>query len=160
MAILEKLQRYLDEHRVAYEILTHPPAYTAQEVAAAQHIKGRDLAKVVIAEAGDQPLMVVLPATRRLDLLKLRPLLPSNAQPRLAHEAEFAHLFGACEAGAMPPFGNLYGIPVYADQSLAAEETIVFQAGTHTETVRMRSADFVELVKPVVGDFTLRREEI
>ncbi len=160
MAILETLQRYLDEHRVAYEILTHPPAYTAQEVAAAQHVRGRDLAKVVIVEAGDRPVMVVLPATRRLDLLKLRPLLASNVQLRLAHENEFEHLFGPCEPGAMPPFGNLYGLPVYVDRSLTAEETIVFQAGTHTETVRMRAADFVDLVKPVVDDFTLRREEI
>lgn len=158
MAILERLRQFLDENRISYEILTHPPAYTAQEIAAAQHVKGRDFAKVVIVEAANRPLIVVLPATRRLDLLKLEPLIALGGQPRLAHEHEFTHLFGPCEAGAMPPFGNLYGLPVYVDRSLAEEEFIVFQAGTHTETVRMRYADFVQLVKPVVADLTLLRE--
>ena len=160
MPILEKLRTYLDENRVRYEVLAHPRAYTAQEIAAAQHVKGRDFAKVVIAEAATGPLMVVLPATRRLDVLKLRAALAAHGEPRLAHEDEFAHLFVPCETGAMPPFGNLFGIPVYVDQSLAAEEAIVFQAGTHADTVRMRYDEFVKLVKPVVGDFTLMREEI
>jgi Ala-tRNA(Pro) deacylase len=160
MAILETLRQHLDQNRISYEVLKHPVAYTAQEVAASQHVKGRDFAKVVIAEALDKPLMVVLPATHRLDLLKLRPMVAANAQARLAHEHEFIDLFGPCEPGAMPPFGNLFGIPVYVDQSLAEEENIVFQAGTHTETIRMRYADFVQLVKPIVGDFTLRREEL
>jgi len=160
MPILRKLRQSLDENRIPYEVLTHPPAYTAQEVAAAQHVKGRDFAKVVMAAAGDRPLMVVLPATRRLDLLKLGSVATANDRPRLAHEHEFTHLFDPCEAGAMPPMGNLFGIPVYVDQSLAEEDTIVFQAGTHTETVRMRYADFAKLVNPVLGDFTLMREEL
>jgi Ala-tRNA(Pro) deacylase len=159
MPILERLQRYLDDNRVRYEVLSHPPAYTAQEIAAAQHVKGRDFAKVVMAETPEGPLMVVLPATRRLDLLKLRAVLASKHPPRLAHEDEFAHLFAPCEPGAMPPFGNLFGVPVYVDQSLTAEEAIVFQAGTHADTVRMRYADFAELVKPIVGNFTLMRED-
>lgn len=159
MAIVDKLRRYLDDNLVRYEPLTHPAAFTAQEIAALQHVKGRDFAKVVMAEASHGPVMVVLPATRRLDVLKLAAVLRSDRPVRLAHEDEFGHLFAPCEPGAMPPFGNLFGVPVYVDRSLADEETIVFQAGTHTDTVRMRYADFAALVHPVVGDFTLLRAE-
>jgi len=159
MPIVEKLQRYLDEHHVRYELLSHPPAFTAQEVAALQHVKGREFAKVVMAETRNGAVMVVLPATRRLDLLKLRAALKTDQPPRLAHEDEFAHLFAPCEPGAMPPFGNLFGVPVYVDRSLAADEAIVFQAGTHADTVRMRYADFARLVQPIVADFTLLRED-
>ena len=159
MPIVEKLQRHLEENHVRYEALSHPRAYTAQEIAAVQHVKGRDFAKVVMAETSTGPAMVVLPATRRLDLLKLAAVLKSDRPLRLAHEDEFAHLFAPCEPGAMPPFGNLFGVPVYVDASLAAEETIVFQAGTHDDTVRMRYAEFARLVGPVVGDFTLVRDD-
>lgn len=159
MPIVEKLQRYLDDNHVRYEVLSHPAAYTAQEAAAAQHVKGRDFAKVVMAETAAGAVMVVLPATRRLDLLKLRGVLGAKEPPRLAHENQFAHLFHPCEPGAMPPFGNLFGVPVYVDRSLAAEDTIVFQAGTHTDTVRLRYADFANLVRPVVDNFTLLRED-
>lgn len=159
MPIVEKLRRHLDDHGVRYETLTHPPAFTAQEIAALQHVKGRDFAKVVMAETAGGPVMVVLPATRRLDVLKLARVLRSDRPVRLAHEGEFAHLFAPCEPGAMPPFGNLFGVPVYVDRSLAAEETIVFQAGTHADTVRMRYADFAALVQPTVDDFTLVRDE-
>lgn len=159
MPIVEKLQRYLDDNQVRYEALSHPRAYTAQQIAALQHVKGRDFAKVVMAEAPAGPVMVVLPATQRLDLLKLAAVLRADHPLRLAHEDEFAHLFAPCEPGAMPPFGNLFGVPVYVDRSLAAEETIVFQAGTHADTVRMRYPDFAKLVQPVVGDFTLMRDE-
>jgi Ala-tRNA(Pro) deacylase len=159
MPIVEKLPRYLDESHVRYEPLSHPRAYTAQEIAALQHVKGRDFAKVVMAVTSAGPVMVVLPATRRLDLLKLAVALASDRAPRLAHEDEFAHLFAPCEPGAMPPFGNLFGVPIYVDRSLATEEVIVFQAGTHADTVRMRYADFARLAHPVVGDFTLLRDE-
>jgi Ala-tRNA(Pro) deacylase len=159
MPIVEKLRSYLDENQVRYEALSHPRAYTAQEIAALQHVKGRDFAKVVMTATAAGPVMVVLPATRRLDVLKLAAALHTDRSVRLAHEDEFAHLFAACEPGAMPPFGNLFGVPVYVDASLAAEEAIVFQAGTHTDTVRMRYADFAKLVNPVVGDFTLVRED-
>jgi len=158
MPILTKLKEFLDEHAVRYETLTHAPAFTAQEVAAAQHVPGRELAKVVIARAGERFVMAVLPAFRKLDLAKLGASLPEKAVG-LATEEEFARLFPQCEPGAMPPFGNLFGLPVYVDASLACDETIVFQAGTHTETVRLRYADFTRLVGPTVGDFTLMREE-
>jgi Ala-tRNA(Pro) deacylase len=158
MPILGKLRAHLDEHRVRYETLAHRPAYTAQEVAEAQHVPGRELAKVVIAKAGDRFVMVVLPSPCRLDLAKLGAVLPER-EARLASEDEFARLFPRCEAGAMPPFGNLFGLPVYVDGSLARDERVVFQAGTHKDTVRMRYDDFARLVRPTLGDFTLVREE-
>jgi Ala-tRNA(Pro) deacylase len=159
MPIVEKLRRHLDEHHVRYEARVHPTAYTAQEIAAVEHVTGRDFAKVVMAATSTGPVMAVLPATRRLDLLKLAALLHADHPVRLAHEDEFAHLFAPCEPGAMPPFGNLFGVPVYVDRSLSEEDTIVFQAGTHADAVRMRYADFARLVQPIVGDFTLVRAE-
>ncbi len=158
MPILTTLKQYLDTEAVPYEVLTHAPAYTAQEVAAAQHVAGRELAKVVIARADGAFVMAVLPAPRRLDLQKLGAALGAR-DVRLATEPEFAALFPQCDPGAMPPFGNLYGLPVVVDASLAADETVVFQAGTHTETVRMRYDDFVSLVRPRVRDLTLVRDE-
>jgi len=158
MPILTKLREFLDKQAVHYETLTHAPAFTAQEVAAAQHVPGRELAKVVIAKAGERFVMAVLPALNKLDLAKLGAALPEKTA-QLASEEEFARLFPQCEPGAMPPFGNLFGLPVYVDTSLSRDETIVFQAGTHTETVRLRYAEFARLVAPTVGDFTLRREE-
>jgi len=159
MPILQELKKHLDEQKVRYETLTHAPAFTAQEVAAAQHVPGRELAKVVIAKAGERFVMAVLPAPRKLDLAKLGAALPAKTA-RLATEEEFARLFPQCQPGAMPPFGNLFGLPVYVDTSLARDEKIVFQAGTHTDTVRMTYADFVRLVSPIVGDFTLVRDEL
>jgi Ala-tRNA(Pro) deacylase len=159
MPILRRLKEQLEAHRLPYEILTHRPAYTAQEVAQAQHVPGRELAKVVIARAGAQFVMAVLPAVRRLDLGKLEAMV-GTSNVRVAHEHEFAPLFPECEPGAMPPFGNLFGLPLYVDRSLADDEFIVFQAGTHTETVRMRYADFAQLARPRVGDLTLMREEM
>jgi Ala-tRNA(Pro) deacylase len=150
--ILAKLKEFLDANQVAYEVHSHRPAYTAQEVAAAQHVPGRELAKVVIVRAGDRYAMVVLPAPRKVDLLKLGRVLVGGT-PVLASEEEFAKLFPGCDPGAMPPFGNLFGLAVYADRALERDEEIVFQAGTHTETVRMKRADFVRLVGPTSGDF-------
>jgi len=159
MPILTKLKKFLDEKAIQYEVLSHRLAYTAQEVAAAQHVKGREFAKVVIAKGGDGFLMTVLPAMAKLDTAKLARAVPA-AQVQLATEQEFEQLFPNCDAGAMPPFGNLFGLPVYVDQSLTKDETIVFQAGTHMDTVRMRYDDFARLVAPVVGDFALKREEL
>ncbi len=159
MPILTKLKQYLDENAVQYEVLSHRLAYTAQEVAAAQHVKGREFAKVVMAKAGDGFVMAVLPAMEKLDTGKLA-RAAGGAQVQLATEQEFERLFPNCDAGAMPPFGNLFGLPVYVDQSLTKDETIVFQAGTHLDTVRMSFDDFARLVAPVVGDLALRREEV
>ncbi len=148
----DRLERYLREQGVGYEVHHHPLAYTAQEVAASEHVPGKELAKTVIAKADDDRLvMVVLPATRTVHLAKLATALGAD-RARLAEEPEFTAAFPDCEVGAMPPFGNLYGVPVYVDRSLAADERIVFRAGTHTDTMRVAYADFARLVGPTVVD--------
>lgn len=152
MPILTKLREYLDKQKVPYEVLAHRQAFTAQEVAQAQHVRGDELAKVVMLRSGPQFIMAVLPASHRIDLERAK-AAAGKPDLVLATEAEFAGLFPQCEAGAMPPFGNLYGLPVYVDQTLTRDETIVFNAGTHTQTVKMTYADFARLVQPKVCSF-------
>ena len=137
---------------MAYQLQHHPLVYTAQEVAASEHIPGRIVAKVVMAFADEGMVMLVLPATSRVDLAKAAAVVGAAAV-RLAHENEFAATFPDTDVGATPPFGNRYGVPVYVDRRLAEDETIVFRAGTHTDTIAMRYADFERLVQPAVGDF-------
>ena len=153
MPILTKLREYLDQQGVKYDVLSHRQAFTAQEVAEAQHVKGKELAKVVMLRSGGQFFMAVLPAPYRVDL-DLAQGVVGQRDVQLATEEEFAGLFPQCEAGAMPPFGNLYNLPVYVDQSLSRDEDIVFNAGSHTQTVRMKYADFSRLVKPKVAAFS------
>lgn len=149
MPILTKLRQFLDKNNVVYEVGSHPQAFTAQEVAQAQHTPGRELAKVVMLRSGAEFLMAVLPAPYRIDLDLAKTAL-GKPDLRLASEQEFAGLFPHCEAGAMPPFGNLYNLRVYVDRSLTRDEDIVFNAGTHTQTVKMKYADFERLVKPLI----------
>jgi len=149
MPILTKLREYLDRNGVRYDVISHRQAFTAQEVAQAEHISGRELAKVVMLRSGKEFSMVVLPAPLRVDLDKAKGAmqLPDLV---LATEEEFAGLFPQCEPGAMPPFGNLYDLAVYVDESLTKDESIVFNAGNHTQTVRMMYADFARLVQPKI----------
>jgi Ala-tRNA(Pro) deacylase len=147
MPILGKLKRYLDEHHAAYEVLKHRQAFTAQEVAAAQHVPGMEVAKVVMVRGDDGYLMAVLPAPYRVDVGRLGKAC-GDSSLRLATEEEFAGLFPQCEPGAMPPFGNLYSIPVWVDESLAKDPEIFFNAGNHSQMVRMSYADFERLVQP------------
>jgi Ala-tRNA(Pro) deacylase len=149
MPILTKLREYLDTQDVPYEVLSHRQAFTAQEVAQAQHVPGRDLAKVVMVRSGGAFVMLVVPAPYRVDLERARVAL-GKADLVLATEDEFRGLFPQCEAGAMPPFGNLYDLPVFVDRTLTRDEAIVFNAGTHTQTVKMKYADFARLVQPKV----------
>ena len=150
MPILQKLREYLDQHHVRYEELSHPQAFTAQETAEAQHVHGREMAKVVIVRSGAEFSMIVLPAPSRVDLERAAAVL-GKSPLTLATEDQFASLFPGCEPGAMPPFGNLYGLPVWVDRALTRDEQIVFNAGTHTQTVRMRYADCAHLVQPKVA---------
>jgi Ala-tRNA(Pro) deacylase len=152
MPILTTLREYLDKQKVPYEVLAHRQAFTAQEVAEAQHVHGAELAKVVMLRSGPQFVMAVLPAPQRVDVDRARAAI-GKPDLVLATEAEFEGLFPQCEAGAMPPFGNLYGLPVFVDQTLTRDETIVFNAGTHTQTVKMKYADFARLVQPKVCSF-------
>jgi Ala-tRNA(Pro) deacylase len=152
MSILKRLKEYLDRESVSYEILTHPAAYTAPELAEALHVPGKDLAKVVILKLGERFVMTVLPANWKVDVKRLKDIF-GTSHIRLATEEEFKGLFPDCEVGTMPPFGNLYNMEVYVDQSLTRDEEIVFQAGTNFEAVKLRYTDFAKLVHPTVTEF-------
>ena len=147
-----KLEKYFRENGVHYQTLSHPPAYTAQEIAAAQHVPGKQVAKVVMVTANSRPVMLVLPASHHIDFRKLGEALGMK-KVRLAHEREFESLFPDCDLGAMPPFGNLYGVRVCADETLAEDTEIVFQAGAHDTTMKIAYSDFVRLANPIVADF-------
>jgi Ala-tRNA(Pro) deacylase len=147
-----KVRAFLDGRGAKYVTIRHSPAVTAAEVAASVHVAGRDFAKTVVMWIGGRLAMVVLPASRRIVLHDLREMLESP-EARLATETEFRDEFPDCEVGAMPPFGNLYNLPVYVSSSLAAETEIAFNAGTHTEVIKMAYADFERLVQPSVVEF-------
>ena len=149
----KKLKEFLDANGVKYVVIRHSPAYTAQEIAASAHVSGRELAKTVVVKLDGELAMAVLPATASVDFGLLEEV--SGAQTgELAREGDFRDRFAECELGAMPPFGNLYGLDVYADSRLAEDETIAFNAGTHKELVRLAYEDFARLVKPKVGRFS------
>lgn len=147
-----KMRAYLDSRGIDYVAIQHSPAFTAPEVAESAHVSGRDFAKTVIVMIEDEMAMIVLPASRRVLLNDLREMLETS-HVRLASEAEFRDRFPDCELGAMPPLGNLYGMKVYVSSLLAEENQIAFNAGTHTEVIKMAYADFEHLVHPVVLDF-------
>jgi Ala-tRNA(Pro) deacylase len=156
MTCQERLELYLREHGVALQVEHHRTAYTAQELAQAEHIPGRMVAKAVIGVADARMVVLVLPSTHVVDQLAAAAAIGAR-QCRLAEEEEFARVFADCEVGAIPPFGNLYGLPVYVDRSLSADDEIVFPAGTHTETLKIRYDDFARLVAPVAADFARPR---
>lgn len=157
MPILRRLKEVLDQAKVSYEVYNHPQAFTAQEIAARQHMSGKEMAKVVILKADDSYVMAVVPASNLVSLRKARAAIGAQSVS-LATEAEFASLFPGCEIGAMPPFGNLFGLRVYVDTALEKDETIFFNAGNHIQTVRLKYADFKELVKPNVAPLVDERE--
>ncbi len=150
--IPKRLENALQERHVWYKELVHPEAYTAQEIAATMHVKGRELAKPVIVRADGQLVMAVLPATWKVNFGKLKNAL-GKKDVRLAREDEFKSVFPDCETGAEPPFGNLYDVQTLVDRSLTEDEKIYFNAGTHYEAVEMKYRDFEEMVKPEVAEF-------
>lgn len=152
--VLKKLRECLDSHDVKYTIISHSPAYTAQEIAAAAHISGREVAKTVIVTTENRRVMVVLPASHMIDFRRLSEGLETK-KAVLATETEFKDLFEDCEVGAMPPFGNLFGMDVVVSKVLADDEEIAFNAGTHRELVMMAYGDFERLVHPRVLNFTV-----
>jgi Ala-tRNA(Pro) deacylase len=153
MKCKERLEAYLREKGVPYQSQHHARAITAQEVAAAEHVPGRMFAKTVMVLPDDEVSMVmlVLPAPNHVNPLKASAAL-GVSEVQLAEEERFADAFPDCEVGAMPPFGNLYEVPVYVDRALAEDETIVFRSGTHTDTMSVSYADFEKLVRPTVVD--------
>lgn len=154
MPISQRLQNYLDEHQIFYQLMRHQEAYTASEIAHTLHISGKMLAKVVIIKSDKRFVMAVLPSNHKVDFERLSEVL-GGEQVRLATEGEFQELFPDCGVGAMPPFGNLYGLEVFVDQSLTEDEEIVFQAGTHLRVIKLRYQDFADLVQPKVTNFHL-----
>lgn len=148
-----RLKEFLDRNNVPYETIPHPPAYTTREVAAAAHIPGREVAKTVIVRIDDEMAMVVLRAPDQVDLERVREVAGARTI-ELAREDEFKDLFPNCEPGAMPPFGNLWDMPVFVDQRLREDETISFNAGTHDELVRVAYGAFERLVEPVVAELS------
>ncbi len=147
MTPLEELRAYLSANGVRYAVLRHAEKFTAQELAAAEHIPGREQAKVVILRSGSEFLMAVLPALYHVDFERAR-AATGKQDLELADEYEFARVFRDCEPGAMPPLGNLYGLPVWVDESLARDEYIVFNACSHSEAIRMKYSDFARLARP------------
>jgi len=149
---LNKLKNYLDDNGVDYEVIRHEQTYTAQRTAAAAHIPGKEIAKTVMIKLDGKIAMAVLPGSARVDFDMLKKATGSK-KVELADETEFEELFPECETGAMPPFGNLYDLDTFVAQTLREDDEIAFNAGTHTELVRMSYADFERLVKPTVGRF-------
>ncbi|HEY5912895.1 MAG TPA: YbaK/EbsC family protein [Verrucomicrobiae bacterium] len=150
---VRKMKEYLDGEKVKYVTISHSPAFTAQEVAQSAHVKGKELAKTIIVTLDGKMAMAVLPANRKIVLQDLREVTGSD-EVRFASEDEFKARFPDCETGAMPPFGNLYGMEVYAAQALAENEEITFNAGSHTEVVKLAYRDYERLVQPKVVGFT------
>ena len=152
MSIPRQITDFLDSQKVPYQYCRHSLAYTAQGIAHAQHISGKDVAKVVMVLADGRMLMAVLPASHRVDFERLKAAVEAH-DLRLATEEEFKDIFPGCEMGAMPPLGKIYSIDVWMDESLKVRESIVFNAGTHVETIQMRYSDFERVVEPKVSRF-------
>ena len=147
------LQTFLDSHQVKYVTIRHSPAFTAQEIAASAHVPGKQLAKTVIVKLDGQLAMAVLPASDTVDVERLKAAAGARTVA-LANEPDFQDRFPECEVGAMPPFGNLYGLDVWVAARLAEDAEIAFNAGDHTELIRMAYRDFDRLVRPKVGPFS------
>jgi Ala-tRNA(Pro) deacylase len=144
---VKKLEDFLDDEGVRYVTIRHSRAYTAQETAESAHIPGKELAKTVMVKIDGKMAMVVVPASDRIDLERLK-RATGGGKLELASEGEFKRLFPDCEIGAMPPFGNLYGMDVYASSKLAEDDEIAFNAGSHTELIRLSYDDFARLARP------------
>lgn len=147
---LETLKHFLDQNGVKYVSVRHSPAYTAQELAALAHVPGKEWAKTVMVKLDGKMAMAAVPASGRVIFDRLREAAGAKAA-ELATEQEFRDLCPGCEVGAMPPFGNLFGMEVYVDTQLAEDEEIAFNAGSHTEMVKLPYRDFARLVKPTVA---------
>lgn len=152
MAVVKRLQEFLESHGVQFEVAPHREAYTSQGVASACHVSGKTLAKVVMIKRGTGFVMTVLPAPCKVGVEHLEQVFGMPGVS-IAHEQEFAGLFPDCDTGAMPPFGNLYGLEVYMDEELTRQPRIAFKAGNHQELVSMSCADFTRLVQPKVAEF-------
>jgi Ala-tRNA(Pro) deacylase len=152
---VKKLKEFLDRENIKYVSIRHSPAYTAQEIAATVHIPGKELAKVVIVKLDGKMAMAVLPGSHQIDFNLLKEASGSR-KVELATEGEFKGMFPDCEIGGMPPFGNLYEMEVFAAKALAEDEEISFNAGSHSELMKLAYKDFERLVKPKIASFSSR----
>lgn len=152
---VDRLRKYLEENHVKYVTVSHSPAFTAQEIAASAHVPGKELAKTVMVKLDGKMAMVVLPAPDKVSAHRLRAVTGAK-EVELASEKEFADLFPKCEVGAMPPFGNLWDMETLADTHLLEDEFIAFNAGSHTELVKLAFSDFQRLVHPKVAEISTR----
>jgi len=145
------VEEFLRNKGVGFEVLRHEVAYSAQETAAAEHVSGHAFAKTVVVTDGQDYHMLVLPASRNVDLKKAGKLIGSKV--RLATEEEIKPLFSECELGAEPPFGSIFRLKTFVEESLVLQPDIVFRAGTHEKTIKMAYGDYEELEGPAVGSF-------
>ena len=152
---VKKLKDFLSSHNIKYVTISHSPAYTAQEIAALSHISGKDMAKTVIVNIDKETVMLVLQASCGVDFDLLKKNTGADTI-ELASEQEFKNMFQGCETGAMPPFGNLYGMKVYVEERLTKDEEISFNAGSHTELIKMEYKDYENVVKPEVFKFAYK----
>lgn len=150
---VRKMKKFLDKHHVRYVTVLHSPAYTAQAEAASAHLPAQEIAKTVMIEVDGKMAMAVLPASEQIEFSLLREALKAKSV-KLLHETDFRGRFPGCEPGAMPPFGNLYGMPVFVSRTLADDKNIAFMAGSHRETIMMPYADYERLVHPKMLNFS------
>lgn len=154
MTVALKIRELLDKGHINYQVLEHNPAFTSLEIAQAQHLPGHQVVKSVIVNGDGKSILCVLPSTHKIDFQKLKQELKLQ-DAALADEKEFAALFPGCEVGAMPPFGKLAGIEVYVDSNLLENDAIAFNAGTHTDMIKIKFKDYMQLEKPSVADFSV-----
>lgn len=152
MAVTQRLKEFLDQQRVSYEVLRHDAAFTAQQLAASLHVPGRQFVKVVVVKLDGNPVLAVMPAPLRINFKQLA-AAGGAKKCSLASETDFQQLFPDCDLGAMPPFGNLYNLPTYVEDTLTADKEIVFNAGTHEEAIKISYADFARLAAARVAKF-------
>lgn len=144
-----RLEEFLQHEKVPYQSIEHFRTYSSQRTAAAAHISGKEIAKSVMVSIKGKLCMVVLPANKQVDLAKLRKIAGTN-EVRLVNESEFKDRFADCEVGAMPPFGNLYGMDMFVAEALAKDESIAFNAGTHTDLIKMAFKDYERVTHPKI----------
>jgi Ala-tRNA(Pro) deacylase len=152
MAKFDSLLKYLNDNNIHYQVLSHTQAFTAHQVAQASHVPDKAVAKTLLVKADDQYWMVVLGADQRLSERLLKHSLEAK-QIHLAHEEDLEKFFPGCETSAMPPFGKLFGLPVIVEKRLTEDEEIVFNACTHTDSIRMKYEDYERLADPIVAEF-------
>ncbi len=152
---VHRLREFLEENEIKFVTISHSQAFTAQEIAAAAHVPGKEMAKTVMVQLDEELAMVVLPAPDQVSIPRLKEATGAG-EVRVASEREFSDRFPNCETGAMPPFGNLWGLTVFVDERLREDEQIAFNAGSHTELVKLSYTDYERLVDPVVGRLSTR----